>query len=215
MPHERCGGGRGQKFLRAPAARDKPCEHARSAHLTSSSPAPADDAGEALDWKEFEVSESDLAQTHPSWAELVKLDVCILPAAFPTWALPSDGKVGWRAQVTAKRGSEKKGTQQILVCGAWFSLTDQDRVKPIKQLEEEEEDESEEDEGEEEDEEDEGESEEEESDAEEGEESADEDTRTWMSMAAQRLSSGPVPPHAIDSSDEEGAHANTPKRQKL
>ena len=74
---------------------------------SSSSPAPANDAGEALDWEEFEVSESDLAQTHPSWAELVELDVCILPAAFPTWVPPSDGKVGWRAQVTAKRGSEK------------------------------------------------------------------------------------------------------------
>ena len=43
-----------------------------------------------------------------------------------------------------------KGTQQILAFGAWFSLSDTERILPIRQLEEGEEEEGEEEEGEEE-----------------------------------------------------------------
>ena len=80
---------------------------------------------------------------------IVGLDVCVLPAAFPRAPL-SEGMVGWRAEVTAKRGSQMKGTQQILAFGAWFSLSDTERILPIRQLEEGEEEEGEEEEGEEE-----------------------------------------------------------------
>ena len=78
--------------------------------------------------------------------------MCVLPAAFPTAAPPSDGMLGWRAEVMAKRGSKAKNTYQIKVFGHWFELGDTARIMPVKQLEEQEEsgEEEEEEEGEEE-----------------------------------------------------------------
>ena len=73
----------------------------------------------------------------------------MLPAAFPKAPPPSEGKVGWRAEVTAMRGSKGKQTQQIKVCGAWFSLTDTERILPTEQCDEDEEEDGEEEEEEE------------------------------------------------------------------
>ena len=80
------------------------------------------------------------------------MDVCVLPAAFPKAAPPQDG-IGWRGEVTRKRGSTAKGNQQVEVYGSWFSLNDPDRILPVVQEaaegEEAEEGEEEEEEGEE------------------------------------------------------------------
>ena len=105
--------------------------------------------------------------------------------------------MGWRAEVTAKRGSKEKNTQQIKIYGAWFYLSDTERIVPIEQLEEE----GEEEEGEEE-------SEEEEGDEEEGDEDSSDDIGT-----RKRPHPGNLVP---DSSDGEGAHLSSPanKQQK-
>ena len=80
------------------------------------------------------------------------MDVCVLPAAFPE-AAPLEGGIGWRGEVTGKRGSTAKGNQQVEVYGSWFSLKDPDRILPVVQEaaegEEAEEGEEEEEEGEE------------------------------------------------------------------
>jgi hypothetical protein len=59
------------------------------------------DAPEGMEWEDFEVRESDLADEHPPWAGIVGLDVCVLPAAFPSAMAPSAGMVGWRACAAA------------------------------------------------------------------------------------------------------------------
>ena len=55
------------------------------------------DVPEGMECEDFEVRKSDLAGTHPPWAGIVGLDVCVLPAAFPSAVAPSEGMVGWRA----------------------------------------------------------------------------------------------------------------------
>ena len=98
-----------------------------------------------VDWAELEVGKGYLAESHPPWGGRVGLDVCVLPASFPTCSLTETDSIGWRVEVTNKRGSQSKGTQQIEVSGAWFWFTDRSRILPI-QLEEDK-DESESDEG--------------------------------------------------------------------
>ena len=131
--------------------------------------------------EEVEVGEHEIAEVHQPWASIVGTDVCVLPAAFPRAPPPSEGMVGWRAEVQRKRGSAVKANQQVQLFGAWFALTDTDRILPVEQLEMEE-GESEGEESEE------GESEGEESD--EGSEGGSEEEED-----------------AEDSSDAEGAHA--------
>ena len=106
------------------------------------------------------------------------MDVCVLPAAFPKAAPPQDG-IGWRGEVTRKRGSTAKGNQQVEVYGSWFSLNDPDRILPVVQeaAEGEEAEEGEEEEGEEEEgEEGEGEEEEEGEEGERGQEGGEEES---------------------------------------
>ena len=43
--------------------------------------------------------------------------------------------VGWRAEVQRKRGSAVKANQQVQLFGAWFALTDTDRILPVEQPE--------------------------------------------------------------------------------
>ena len=91
--------------------------------------------------------------------------------------------------MTAKRGSQLKG-RQIKVYGAWFCLTDTERIKPIQQLEEEEEEE-------------EGEGEEEEgtgSEGEDGEEESSESEGMQIGSSKQQSQRRGI---ATDSSDEE------------
>ena len=61
----------------------------------------------------------------------------VLPAAFATSAPPSDGMLGWRTKVVAKRGSKARNTDQIKVFGHWFELGDTARIMSVKQFEEE------------------------------------------------------------------------------
>ena len=77
---------------------------------------------------ELEVGESALAESHPPFAGIVGCDVCVLPAAFPNDAAPKIGMIGWRGEVTAKRGARSKGNEQIEVFGAW---TTQDRLRRV------------------------------------------------------------------------------------
>ena len=79
------------------------------------------------------MSEGELVEDHPP--DLKGQDVCVLPAAFPAAAAPSEGKVGWRGLVTAKRGSKSKETVQVKVYGAWFDPYDDERIQSIRQLE--------------------------------------------------------------------------------
>ena len=101
------------------------------------------------------------------YAALVGSDVCILPAAFEGFPL-REGSIGWRGQVTAKRGGGL-AKAQVEIFGTYFSLLDRSKILPIVQPEEEEEAEDDEDGGEDE------EGEEEGSNEEEGEEEADEE----------------------------------------
>ena len=91
---------------------------------------------------ELEVGESALAESHPPFAGIVGCDVCVLPAAFPNDAAPKSGMIGWRGEVTAKRGARSKGNEQIEVFGAGFTLYDRDRIVPVTQLEDSEAEES-------------------------------------------------------------------------
>ena len=86
-----------------------------------------------MTFDEVAVAAEQLDVTHPAWAGIVGLDVCVLPEAFPHAPPPGEGMVGWRGEVTKKRGSASKGTQQIQVYGAWFSLNDSARIRPIQQ----------------------------------------------------------------------------------
>ena len=109
----------------------------------------------------------ELAEQHLPYAALVGSDVCILPAAFEGFPL-REGSIGWRGQVTAKRGGGL-AKAQVEIFGTYFSLLDRSKILPIVQPEEEEEAEDDENGGEDE------EGEEEGSDEEEGEEEADEE----------------------------------------
>ena len=84
--------------------------------------------------EEVEVGEHEIAEVHQPWASIVGTDVCVLPAAFPRAPPPSEGMVGWRAEVQRKRGSAVKANQQVQLFGAWFALMDTDRILPMEQL---------------------------------------------------------------------------------
>ena len=116
------------------------------------------------DWTELEVGSEELAEEHLPSAALVGSDVCVLPLAFPEEDLKMPGAIGWRGEVTGKRGGGK--SVQVRVFGAWLKLYDARRICAIEQVEGEEV-EGEEEEGEEE------EGEEKEGEKEEGEESSD------------------------------------------
>ena len=89
----------------------------------------------------------ELAEEHLPSAALVGSDVCVLPLAFPEETLKMPGAIGWRGEVTGKRGGGK--SVQVRVFGAWLGLYDARRICAIEQ-EESEEEEGEEEEGEEE-----------------------------------------------------------------
>jgi hypothetical protein len=123
------------------------------------------------DWTELEVGSDELAEDHLPFAGLVGSDVCVLPLAFPGEELKMPGAIGWRGEVTGKRGGGR--SVQVRVFGAWLELYDARRICAIEQVEsgqEEGEEEGEEEEGEEE------EGEEEEGEEEEGEESTELDS---------------------------------------
>ena len=133
-------------------------------------------------------------------------DVCVLPAAFPKAHAVAEGKVGWRCEVTAKRGSVAQNNHQIKVHGAWFSINDTDRIRPITQLQEESGEEGGEESDEESaDDEESGEESGEESDEESGEESdeGDKEGGEESEGAGEEVSNGSSPPPEDDSSDED------------
>ena len=118
-------------------------------------------------------TKEELTEAHPSYADIVGCDVCVLPLAFPGDTLQAVGSVGWRGQVVGKRGQQS--VLQVKVFGQWFHLNDSSKMCPIEQpVEEEGEDggeeegEEEEEEGEETEEEEGGEGEEEDAEMEEG-----------------------------------------------
>jgi hypothetical protein len=85
------------------------------------------------DFRRYEVTEHSLRDaTFAEWRDIVGTDVCVLKEAFPTASTSSDDVVGWRGTVTKKRGSGTRRTQQVEVYGAWFSLFDTQRIKPVK-----------------------------------------------------------------------------------
>ena len=69
-----------------------------SGSKAGSTPRAASEA--AADWSEIEVTAADLAQHHPPLAQLLGSDVCVMAAAYPTYALSRDGAIGWRGLVT-------------------------------------------------------------------------------------------------------------------
>ena len=64
-------------------------------------------------WSEIEVTADNLIEDHPSPSELVGADVCVMAAAYPTYALSRSGAIGWRGEVTHSRG----GASNPQVCG--------------------------------------------------------------------------------------------------
>lgn len=82
-------------------------------------------------WSELEVASTELVQDHPQPFELLGADVCVMVAAYPADTLTHSGAVGWRALITHTRGRASK--LQVRVFGSWFSLADENFLKPIKQ----------------------------------------------------------------------------------
>ena len=79
----------------------------------------------------IEVVQAELVAEYPAYADLVGTDVCVLPAAFPGASLKTEGAIGWRAVVTDKRNV--RGEAQVKVFGAYFSLHDSLRLRPVQQ----------------------------------------------------------------------------------
>ena len=96
--------------------------------------------------EEEEVLPDQIVGAHVPYANLVGSDVCVLPAAYPLSKLKKAGTIGWRAEVTAKRG-RCSSSAQIKVLGAWFDLNDKSRILSVVQEGEEEEGEEEEETG--------------------------------------------------------------------
>ena len=90
-----------------------------------------DDEGEEVDGAALEVTKANLATEHPPYDELVGSDVCVLQAAYSGEQLQNRSAVGWRAQVTAKRGGPTR--PQVSVFGSWFNLKDAATIAPIEQ----------------------------------------------------------------------------------
>ena len=88
------------------------------------------------DWTELEVGLEELAEKHLPIAVLAGSDVCVLPAAFPGFELKTPGAIGWRGEVTRRRGGGKVAVQ-VQVFGSWFELLDRRRICAIEQVEDE------------------------------------------------------------------------------
>ena len=107
--------------------------HTDGVHAATSAADVFDDSSE--EEEEVEVGVDEIAESHPTTSAVSNMDVCVLRAAFPHSQLTKEGSIGWRVQVTEKRGNRTKGTLQIRVSGHWFRLDDRDRILPITQTE--------------------------------------------------------------------------------
>ena len=85
------------------------------------------------DWSQIEVMPDALATAHPPPGPcLIGHDVCVLPAAFPTFRLVRTGSVGWRGQVTNAAYNPRDGVWVVQVFGHWFGLNDGSRIRPLQ-----------------------------------------------------------------------------------
>ena len=98
-----------------------------------------DEGGEVVEapesWSHLEVSDDMLCDAYPVAATLLKTDVCLLVAAYPSYPV-RDGTVGWRAEVCGQRYDKvgnRRSPRHVKLFGHWFDLYG-DLVRPIRQL---------------------------------------------------------------------------------
>ena len=119
----------GPNGKRAPSIKQVWLQHA--AGPSSVSRVASTSVVDSVCWSELEVASTELVQDHPQPFELLGADVCVMVAAYPADTLTHSGAVGWRALITHTRGRASK--LQVRVFGSWFSLADENFLKPIKQ----------------------------------------------------------------------------------
>ena len=98
-----------------------------------------DEDDEDDEWVEREVGRSELAEHFSNWRNLVGTDVCVMADRNGRMAgnglvvlLTQERKVGWRGEVTDKRGSSRAA--EIEVFGQWYALDNDTQVRPIHPL---------------------------------------------------------------------------------
>ena len=57
-----------------------------------------------------------------------------MAGAWPEVELSKEGSIGWRAEITNRRGKfSRSGRIEIEVFGTWFALLDRDSILPVEQ----------------------------------------------------------------------------------